>query len=392
MAVLASFPDSLSFSGNMKPFVVSASAATLFVLKKNGIEILQEVYYPDNSGNFTVDVQEVIHSGLEIAIPTGNMFYQQKAAANFSVYLDGNLQYNFRCVKSGIEGSPAIAGLSFFKANFLTWQPQVMTVKYDDIQYLTYYTTENNCHIRLKFYYYQSNAISTQETTIYTMNAGQVYSLNMKYSHLRSFISPQTQKPVAIDVWVESAANVRLSNIHRYQLTDAYDRFDDLFLFENSLGGVDVIRFDGMLEAKDEHNILKAIFDKEKKEYDIEFSRIYSKNTGYLDTESKRRWALEFFSSVNRYHIVDGIIKRIVVSKFDTKNIKGELNDFSFDYYYSLDDKNEKYSRLTELPALEVDELTEAPVWVVIVPPSNPYSYNASFSKSFNSFNSAIGN
>ena len=69
MAVLVSFPDSLSFSGNMKPFVVSASAATLFVLKKNGIESEKVNKLDDESPNI-LDV--IKNRGIDILINTPN--------------------------------------------------------------------------------------------------------------------------------------------------------------------------------------------------------------------------------------------------------------------------------------------------------------------------------
>lgn len=384
MAVAISYPSALSFSGNVAPLVVAASGATAFVLKKNGVEILNEVYYPDNSGKFTVELKEIIDSVLYVGIPGGNMFQQLNAVGSFALYIDNILVCSFKAVKSGVDDLNPSA-TTFLRANFLTWQPQILKVKYNDPQWLTYYAGED-CRIRVMYYYTLNNLPQTQETTLYTMNAGKCYSLNMKYSHLRSYINPVTLKPYCIDVWVETLSGVKISYIQRYQLTDAYNRFDDLFLFENSLGGVDVIRFDGWMEARDDHKISTAVFNDVTKEYELEYNRIYSKNTGYIPTESFRKWALDFFSSINRFHIVNGLNKRILLPKFDTKNVIGELNDFSFEFAYSEEDKYEQYSRLTALAAVESDEITEAPEWEAPVVPPTPYSFSASFSKSFSSY------
>ena len=62
--------------------------------------------------------------------------------------------------------------------------------------------------------------------------------------------------------------------------------------------------------------------------------------------------------------MVNGVNKRILRPKVDTKNTIGELNDFSFDFYYAEEDKYEHYSRLTELPAVETDEVAVVPEWV----------------------------
>ena len=77
--------------------------------------------------------------------------------------------------------------------------------------------------------------------------------------------------------------------------------------------------------------------------------------------------------------------KRILLPKVDTKNTIGELNDFSFDFYYSEEDKYEHYSRLTELPAVETDELAVVPDWVpssVVI--TIPGSFADTFSSAFN--------
>jgi hypothetical protein len=362
METIISYPATLSFSGNVAPLVVSASGATSFVLKKNGIEMLNEVYFPDNSGKFKVDLKQLIDSTLSIDIPTVNMYQQLNAYATFTIFISNVLVHTFKVVKSGMDGILPAAD-TFFKGNFLTWQPQDMKVKYQEPQWLTYFAT-TECRIRVKYYYTLNNAAATQQTTLYTMSTGRCYSLNMKYSHLRGYMNPPTLKPYYIEVWAETLSGEKLSYVQRYQLTDAYDRFDDLFLFENSLGGVDVIRFNGWMENSDEHSVSTAVFNNITKEYELEYHRVFSKNAGYLNTETFRRWALDFFSTINRYHIVNGLNKRILLPKVDTKNTIGELNDFSFDFYYSEEDKYEQYSRLTELPAVETDELTVVPEWV----------------------------
>jgi hypothetical protein len=336
--------------------------ATSFVLKKNGVEILNEVYYPDNTNRFKVELKEIIDSTLYISIPTNNMYQQLNAYSTFTIFIDNILSHTFIAVKSGMEGILPYASV-FFKGNFLSWQPQLLKVKYQDPQWLTYYACVD-CRIRVKYYYTVNNATATQETTLYTMNTGRCYTLNMKYSHLRGYMNPPTLKPTHIEVWAETLAGVKLSYVQRYQLTDAYDRFDDLFMFENSLGGMDVIRFNGWMENRDEHTVSTAVFNQLTKEYELEYNRVFNKNSGYIPTEAYRKWALEFFTTINRYHIADGLNKRIVVSKYDTKNTKGELNDFSFDFSYSEEDRYEQYSRMTTLPAVETDEVAVVPEWV----------------------------
>jgi len=362
MAVVISYPPALNFSANVAPLVVAAGGATAFVLKKDGYEILNEVYYPDNTGKFKVELKEIIDAVLWISIPGGINYSQTNAFANFTIYIDGILVCSFVCVKSGVDGVAPLAE-TFFKANFLTWQPQELKVNYEDTQYLTYFANEI-INVKLKFYYLQNGVITSHIAQYGSFSGGDCYTFTMKYSYLRSKCLPTTLKPGIIEVWVENASGSRLSYIQRYVLEDKYNRFDDLFLFENSLGGLDVIRFTGWKESKDDHKISSAVFNNITKEYELDYSRIYSKNTGYIETEAYRKWALDFFSSVNRYHIDGGLNKRIFVQKFNTKNVVAELNDFSFDFSYSDKDKFEIYSRLSELPAIETDEFAVAPEWV----------------------------
>ncbi|MCX6231165.1 MAG: hypothetical protein NTZ33_06435 [Bacteroidetes bacterium] len=388
MAVIVSFPENLCFSANVAPLVVATNVATAFVLKKNGIEILNEIYYPDDTGIFSVELKNIIDSLLSVDIPTNAAFIQCNAVATFTLFVDNLLVHTFVCVKSGVDGTPPLA-INFFKSNFLTWQPQTLKVKYEETQYLTYYATQNIV-VKLKFYYYQDNLIISQAATYGSYSGGKCYSFYMKYSYLRSKLIPATIKPLYIDVWVVNSIGSILSYVQRYQLQDNYDCFDDLFMFENSLGGIDVIRFDGLMQARDEHKISSAVFNGITKDYDLEYCRIYSKNTGYISSEAHRRWALDFFSSINRYHISEGLYRQFVLSKFDTKNSKGELNEFNFEFYYAEKLKYELYSRLTDLPAVDSDELVVAPVWVAPVIPTVPYSFGHSFSASFSSYNHSI--
>jgi len=355
MAVILSGPPSLSLSASIPPFVIQATSETVVQLYKNGDILLNEKYYPDQSGTFVIDLRFIVDAVLSLNIPTANVFLQTEAFAEFKL-IAGSTSQTFTVVKSGIDEKYFQYALGFLKQNFLTNQPRTMWVKYDDPQYLTYYTTELSKLMVL--FHYDGN---TQEVEIASMPSGSIYTVNVTFSYVRKKIVPVSLRPTHFDVYIKGQYNNYLSKKQRYILTDDYDEFDDLFLFENSKGGLDTIRFCGTLESKDDHKTEIAEFTDQSREFDFEFSRIYTKYSGKLDSELLRVWASEFLTSTNRYHYFGKKYKRIIVQKFDSKAIKGELNDFSFDFFYSDVAKYTPVQADTDL--LEPETLVPAPVY-----------------------------
>lgn len=92
----------------------------------------------------------------------------------------------------------------------------------------------------------------------------------------------------------------------------------DYFVFENSLSGYDTIRFTGDRKEAAEAESLNAVFDTDTHECGVDYSKAWTKYTGYLPDERTRLWVLEFFSSCRRLffsiriksHLFFDVIKR----------------------------------------------------------------------------------
>lgn len=67
--------------------------------------------------------------------------------------------------------------------------------------------------------------------------------------------------------------------------------------------------------------------------------------TGWLASADEVRFWQEFFSSVERYAVIDGVSRRIVIDEIDSESTAGELNAFSFKWHYA-----DKYADPSRIP------------------------------------------
>lgn len=136
-------------------------------------------------------------------------------------------------------------------------------------------------------------------------------------------------------MWVE-AGGEQLSFVQRYVLrSDDDEETADYFVFENSLGGYDTIRFTGDRKEVAEAESRNAVFDGDTNEYGVDYSKAWTKYTGYLPDERTRLWVLEFFSSCRRCHLAAASLECIYVSKPKLEATAGEAAGYEFTFAYS---------------------------------------------------------
>lgn len=339
MALVTTIPE-LVFSRNFPVLTVGASAATTVLLEMGTDTVLSEIYYPDDDDQFTIDLADLLTSLLTVAIPASLPAYQDTAAVDFTLTLtegeEEPEEHEFKVLKGGVNDG--VSDMSaFLMANMLTWRPQVKRVKLDDPEYIDFYA-EEACLVWAKAWFLTNPVI-----TIGTLMGGKHHVIDATFSRLRSLFLP-FYLPRWIDVWIEDR-NSNKTWTQRYELTDDHDQFDDLFLFENSLGGLDTIRFTGKLNEKDLHDLNTALFGLEKLEYYLEFNRVMSKNTGLFLTQAESAWAREFFASTNRWWWNNGKWKRITVLSWEVERIYNEMSSFGFDFALSLQEPLRKVER-----------------------------------------------
>ncbi len=323
------FPSEVTFQGQTSPVSIYM----------NGSLLLEEIYEPSENYIITLRLRDLLHGLLETSIPvTGDIVEQPASVADFEIHAEaeqgGPGIYPFRLVKGGID-SPEIDSTSFLLHNFLTWKPQVKKVRYLDPQWLTYYSVGES-RLIIQATWLEGDEMTTSDPQLfYTLPEHKKCTLNVKFEKLWQPFELEGRLPYYIDVWIADEGQDKLTYTQRYVLTDEYHEFDDLFVFENSLGGVDVIRFTGESENQTGHEFKNALFGDETREYDIFFNRTFTKNTGYFRNGYELLWTNDFLSSLNRHQYIAGLPVRIVLKSFEAKDVKTELNHYTFTFSFA---------------------------------------------------------
>ena len=332
----------LMLSGNFPEEVIFPWSAAIVSIYMNGQLLLEEEY--DHTGDYRIKLKlrELLDAQLKTIIPVaGDIIEQTESVADFEIHVpepNSTGVYPFRLVKGGID-SEMIDCTSFLKGNFLTWMPRVKKVKFLDPQWLTYYAHQEASLFIQATYLEADEIITSDPVKLWELPYGKKCTLNVKFQRLWEQFAEEGRSPYYIDCWIEDEGRDILTYIQRYVLSDQFHEFDDLFCFENSLGGVDVIRFTGEIEHKISHEFKSAQFLESTQEYGISFLQLYEKSTGYFKNGYEMLWTNDFLSSINRCHFVAGMPVGIVLKGFEAKSIKTALNHYVFSFAYCKQSK-----------------------------------------------------
>ncbi|MFR5659502.1 MAG: hypothetical protein ACLUDU_16695, partial [Butyricimonas faecihominis] len=150
----------------------------------------------------------------------------------------------------------------------------------------------------------------------------------------------------------------------------------NIYLFENTLGGIDTVLFSGEFAEKiNTESTITTVFG-ESMDSDIDFTFACEQNTGFIPSLDYARWLRGFFISKQRYHVTDAT-RLIYLRESENEFVLNTINDFTFEFFYSIQTKynyvirnNEVLPKLLEFP--EVDNtpflfprLAEFPVAIV---------------------------
>ncbi len=329
MATIIKQPTSLSFSKNLKKFEISASSEIRFKLSQGGSLIVDESYLPNSQGRVIIDVENVISNYLVTAIPVGNIYVQTEVVKTFSAQVDSLPEINFTVVRGGVENL-ADTATNFLISNWLTWQPQVKKVTYSQPEWLTYYATEAAV-IKVRFYLKDG---SSTVVVVNNQTPGTCVSYNMQFAYIMTLA--EGEKFGYYDVWVENSTGTRLTYIQRYVYRDAEDQ-DEMFVFENSLGGVDTSCMTGESNFTPEVVYQQGTYDDVAVQVDNYFTRLYDKSTGWI-SKQEGNWLFDFFNSYGRYKLVDGVLRKITLQDSSISDSSQEdLKSYSFVYRFSED-------------------------------------------------------
>jgi len=261
------------------------------------------------------------------------------------------MPFVFKVVKGGVselDETPT----AFMTDHFLTWQLQDKEVLQSQPEWIGIYPISAGV-VKAKAYYANN---TTYTGTLATLEAAKLYSLNTSWGKLSAWLIAAGQSGAAVvwDVWYEVAA-VRKTPIQRYRLRNAGDD-EHVYLWTNTLGGIDSISFTGACEQDYKLVHKTALYEGDNiNEYDVEKPREFRQNTGYLERDCAE-WMADFFYSRKKYMIrFDGAVIRIALtsSKIVDTSQQDEV-DYEFTYRLGEDLQLLNLDRIsTSLPAPE---------------------------------------
>lgn len=344
-------PDSLCFAGNVLDFVIDGVTKSItFKLRVDNVEVVNEVYTPSN-GRVDIRCKDIVNHLLSVSIPRADQDHviQSSAVKKFRAEIDTTV-VEFTAVKGGISNVIETSSV-FLKTQFLTLQPQQKNITTHQPEYLSYYAVVAG-KVKVKAYHVDGS----DEKYILDIVQGNLYTIDLSYLK----ISGKFNKAIGCyDVWVEDTGGNRLTYMQRYILTRSNVE-TNVYMFENTLGGIDTVTFTGKFTEKiqTEGTVTTMLEESLDNDVDLNFSR--EQNTGFIPSIEYARWLRGFFVSKQRYH-VSGSLRRIYLRESDNEFTVNSLNDFVFEFFYSI---QEKYDVVTrdggELPELlefpEVDD------------------------------------
>lgn len=345
-------PDTISFCGNLVDFIIGDLVDDLyFKLSEGDNLIIDEVYSPE-AGKVRIQCKDVIDELLSVEMPSAStdVFVQANAVKTFKVTI-GTTILNLTVVKGGFTNASETSAV-FLKTQWLTLQPQQKTITVHQPEYLSYYGIVAGV-VKVKAYY----ADGSEEKNIASIEIGKLYSINVSYLT----VSEKFAKPIgAYDVWVEDLDGNRLTYMQRYLLS-AENVETNIYVFENTLGGIDTVAFTGKFTEKVSTEGTITTVLEESNDTNIDFNFSCEQNTGFIPSIDYARWLRGFFVSKRRYH-VKGFFQQIYLKETEVDFKTNSLNDFAFEFFYS---KETKYDIVTrngyDLPYLlefpEVDSL-----------------------------------
>lgn len=333
-------PATYNFAGNIPDLIVDTTEQLSFTLSRGGTQIVAETYTPAQNDRIVINLRNLLE--LLVEVPG----YEEVATpiAQYT-YTLGSTTGTFYCLPGG-HGA-AVSAESFLRGNFLTWQPQTRVTLYHTPHCLRYAALAA-CVCKVKGYFTDG---TSAVISLLTMSAGNIYTMDVSFGTIRGKFDTQ---PTYYDVWVENTTGQAMTWLQRYMLADFEAGTNDYFIFVNSLGGFDTIRFSGDRKEINKLESVNAIFDDQTLEYDIDRTRSWKKYTGYIADEQLRMWVLDFFNSPQRYHLTDsGALQRIYVSEPKLEDTAGETAGYEFTYAYS------RQSRYINLERAETPQLLE---------------------------------
>ena len=306
-ATLISYPSALCLAGNISPVRVSAAGLFTFRLKKGSTVLLEEDYVPDASGQAEIDIRDIILADLSLSLPDADVYKQASASGSYTLTTDTDSK-SFRAVLGGID-RPATDAATFLEANFLTWQPQIKSVAYNQPEWLSFYVWSTQTVLKARFYLKGGTTSDIVVAQGADFDPNCIYSVNVQFSRIWSLGTGDRYG--MFDVWVEDGSGKVYTYTQRYVL-DASGDVRTVLVARNSLGGIDTFSFHGDMERAAEADHTNVMYGDAMLSGLIDLSRTYTVNTGIL-SRHERDWVWDLQRSTQAWVLMDGALRPVVM-------------------------------------------------------------------------------
>lgn len=306
-ATLITYPSSLCLAGNIEPVRVSAAGLFTFRLMKGSSVLLEEDYVPDSSGQAEIDIRDIILADLSLSLPDADVYKQVSAVGSYTLTTDTDSK-SFRAVLGGID-RPATDAAIFLEANFLTWQPQIKSVAYNQPEWLSFYVWSTQTVLKARFYLKGGTTSDIVVAQGADFDPNCIYSVNVQFSRIWSLGTGDRYG--MFDVWVEDGSGKVYTYTQRYVL-DASGDVRTVLVARNSLGGIDTFSFHGDMERAAEADHTNVMYGDAMLSGLIDLSRTYTVNTGIL-SRHERDWVWDLQRSAQAWVLMDGALRSVVM-------------------------------------------------------------------------------
>lgn len=325
-------PETYNFAGNLPDIIISSPFEVQCEIQRDGVLILTENYNPNLAGEITIEIRELIFGLLASSLPDDNLFEQSEGASQFTLTLTDDvndpIDINFHAIAGGIRP----IGSTYLTTNFLTWQERTKYIKEEDPEYLTFFTTQASS-VRILA---TLDDNTTEEVDYQTLETEKLYTFDVSFQTVSDLFQGDVRKyqvyivPSAQEL--NGLSSTKLSNVQEFILSTEYFESRDLFIFQNSLGGIDTVSFTGGLEQVENFEINKATFGRIDVEYDSESKRRFLKNTGSFRSKWQTRWARDFFASIQKWWFKNDEFQKILTNSNDLTSVLNNLNSYQFEF------------------------------------------------------------
>jgi hypothetical protein len=255
----------------------------------------------------------------------------------------------FSVIKGGLESLPSGFEIeSFLRYNFLTWQTQEKKIITRQPEWLTHYYQDND-RLVIRLYYKDEEGEIIQSDHLLFMpdSYNLIYTVNVSFPYIAG------QYPdiniLFYDVFIVNDDDVRVSYIQRYLPIPEGDN-DEIYVFENTLGGIDTLLCTGKREILTSSSTDIITIGETERELEVDNNLKYRQYTGFIETKNQVFFLIDFFLSKKRYHFSDFTFRVILIPEQEQSWKKDNPSGFFFEYKYEKKTGYNFVNRMDSLP------------------------------------------